>query len=57
MARPPAYYLYSGELKTMQAGSDLDALIKMAKRHGELFGGSYKVKDSYGNVVWEEDEK
>jgi hypothetical protein len=41
----------------MQAGNDLDALIDMAKRHSELFGKVYTVKDTYGNVVWEEDEK
>lgn len=57
MARPPAYQLYRGDLATMHAGNDLQELVGIARRHGEIFGGSYKVKDTYGNVVWEEDEK
>ena len=57
MARPPAYQLYRGDLSTMHAGNDLQELVERAKLHGKIFGGSYKVKDTYGNVVWEEDEK
>ncbi len=41
----------------MHASNDLQELVEMAKRHGKLFGKVYTVKDIYGNVVWEEDEK
>ena len=57
MARPPAYYLYSDGRKTMHAGNDLQELIERAKLHSKILGGRYLVKDIYGNVVWEEDEK
>ena len=57
MARPPAYQLYRGNIATIHASNDLQELIRIAKLHSEIFGGSYKVKDTYGNVVWEEDEK
>ena len=53
MARPPAYKLYCGELATMLAGNDLDAMIQMAKMHRAALGGEYLIKDIYGNVVWE----
>jgi len=53
MARPPAYQLYRGDLATMHASNDLQELVERAKLHGEIFKGSYKVKDTYGNVVWE----
>ena len=53
MARPPAYRLYRGELATMQAGNDLQALIKMAKLHSKVLGGTYTIKDTFGNIVWE----
>ena len=57
MAKPLAYRLYSGGLATVHASNDLQELVERAKLHGEIFKGSYKVKDTYGNVVWEEDEK
>ena len=57
MARPPAYYLYSDGRKTMHASNSLQALIERAKLHSKILGGRYLVKDIYGNVVWEEDEK
>jgi hypothetical protein len=41
----------------MHASNDLQDLIQIARLHSELFGKVYKVKDTYGNVVWEEDEK
>ena len=53
MARPPAYRLYRGELATMQAGNDLQAMIKMAKMHEAVLGGKMVIKDAFGNVVWE----
>lgn len=53
MARPPAYKLYRGDLATMHVGNDLQELVRIAKRHKGILGGSYKVKDAYGNVVWE----
>jgi len=56
MARPPAYRLYRGDLATMHASNDLQELVATAKLHGEIFGRGYKVKDTYGNVVWEEDD-
>lgn len=57
MARPPAYYLYGGELKTMHAGNDLQELVKRAEQFSKIFGDKHQIKDTYGNVVWEEDEK
>jgi hypothetical protein len=57
MARPPAYYLYSDGRKTMHASNSLQALIERAKLHSKILGGRYLVKDTYGNVVWEEDKK
>jgi hypothetical protein len=54
--RQPVYYLYSGGLKTMHAGNDLQELIKRAERLGKIFGDRYQIKDTYGNVVWEDDE-
>jgi hypothetical protein len=56
MARPPAYRLYCGELATMHVGNDLQELIKRAERLGKIFGDRYQIKDTYGNVVWEDDE-
>ena len=57
MARPPAYYLYSDGRKTVHASNSLQELIERAKLHSKILGGRYLVKDIYGNVVWEEDEK
>lgn len=57
MARPPAYYLYSDGRKTMHASNSLQELIERAKLLSKIFGERYLVKDIYGNVVWEEDEK
>ena len=57
MARPPAYQLYRGDLATMHASNDLQELVRIAKLHSKIFGERYLVKDIYGNVVWEEDEK
>jgi len=54
--RQPVYYLYSGGLKTMHAGNDLQELIKRAERLGKIFGDRYQIKDTYGNVVWEGDD-
>lgn len=56
MARPPAYRLYCGELATMRAGNDLQAMIKMAKLHSKVLGGTYTIKDTFGNTVWKGEE-
>lgn len=56
MARPLAYKLYSGNLATTHEGHDLQALIKVGKQLGRIFGKRYTVKDTYGNVVWEEEK-
>jgi len=37
----------------MHASNDLQELVERAKQHKKLFGEPYKVKDTYGNVVWE----
>ena len=41
----------------MHASNDLQELVRIAKLHSKIFGERYLVKDIYGNVVWEEDEK
>lgn len=56
MAKLPAYRLYSGGLATAHASNDLQDLIRIARLHSEIFGKVYTVKDTYGNVVWEDDE-
>ena len=41
----------------MHASNSLQELIERAKLLSKIFGERYLVKDIYGNVVWEEDEK
>ena len=45
------------DMATMHAGNDLQELVERAKLYKKIFGEPYKVKDTYGNVVWEEGEK
>ena len=56
MAKPLAYRLYRNGLATMHVGNDLQELIRRGKQLGKVLGGHHKVKDTCGNVVWEEEK-
>ena len=53
MAKLPAYKLYRDGVETRHVGNNLQELIGRGEQLGKIFGDTYQVKDTYGNVIWE----